>query len=85
MWIMWFYFRRLLSKRLQNIVLCNNPRANFQLILNNQRMIIANWEFRSREGMSNQDSIPVGYVPPACQPYMFRWPPLDVSASGVGW
>ena len=33
-----------------------------------------------------QDSIPVGCVPPACQPYVFWWPPLDVSkgAGGVG-
>ena len=30
------------------------------------------------------DSIPVEWVLPACQPYMFRWPPLDVSTGGVG-
>ena len=28
-----------------------------------------------------QDSIPVGCVPPACQPYAFQWLPLDVSTS----
>ena len=28
-----------------------------------------------------QDSIPVGCIPPARQPYMIRWPPLDVSTS----
>ena len=26
-----------------------------------------------------QDNIPVGCVPPACQPYVFRWLSLDVS------
>ena len=26
-----------------------------------------------------QDSIPVGCLPPACQPYVFQWPLLDVS------
>ena len=26
-----------------------------------------------------QESIPVGCVLPACQPYVFRWPPLGVS------
>ena len=26
-----------------------------------------------------QDSIPVGCVPRACQPYVLRWPPLGVS------
>ena len=33
------------------------------------------------EGQNNleQDSIPVGCVPLACQPYMFQWPVLDVS------
>ena len=30
-----------------------------------------------------QDSIPVGCVPPACQPYAFQWLPLDVS-TGMG-
>ena len=30
-----------------------------------------------------QESIPVGYIPPACQLHMFQRPPLDVSA-GVG-
>ena len=29
-----------------------------------------------------QDSIPVGCVPPTCQLYVFRWPPLDVSTGG---
>ena len=29
-----------------------------------------------------QESIPVGCVPPACQPYMFWWPPLGVSSGG---
>ena len=31
-----------------------------------------------------QDSIPVGCVPLASQPYVFWWPPLDVSTSGGG-
>ena len=31
---------------------------------------------------TEQDSIPVGCTPPACQPYMFRWPLLDVSTGG---
>ena len=31
-----------------------------------------------------QDSIPVGRIPPACQLYVFLWPPLDVSTSGDG-
>ena len=31
-----------------------------------------------------QDSIPAGYVAPACRTYMLRWPPLDVSIGGVG-
>ena len=26
-----------------------------------------------------QESIPVGCIPPACQPYVFRWPPLIVN------
>ena len=29
-----------------------------------------------------QECIPVGCILSACQPYMFRWPPLDVS---TGW
>ena len=32
--------------------------------------------------MEKQDSTPVGCVPPACQPYVFRWPPLGVSTGG---
>ena len=31
---------------------------------------------------SQQDSIPVGCVPPASQPYVFSWPPLAVSKVG---
>ena len=31
-----------------------------------------------------EDSIPVGCVPPACQPHVFRWLPLDVSPAGGG-
>ena len=31
-----------------------------------------------------QDSTPVGCIPPACQPYVFQWPPLDVSTGGRG-
>ena len=30
----------------------------------------------------NQEIIPVGCLPPACQPSLFRWPPLGVSTSG---
>ena len=26
-----------------------------------------------------QDTIPVGSVPPTCEPYVFWWPPLDIS------
>ena len=33
---------------------------------------------------SKQESIPVGCVPPACQPDMFWWPPLGVRTGG-GW
>ena len=29
-----------------------------------------------------RESILVGCVPPACQPYVFRWPPLNIS---MGW
>ena len=29
-----------------------------------------------------QDSIQVGCVPPACQPYVFWWPPLGVGPGG---
>ena len=29
-----------------------------------------------------QERIPVGCVPPALQPYVLWWPPLDVSAGG---
>ena len=29
-----------------------------------------------------QESIPVGCILPACQPYVFRWPPLGVSTGG---
>ena len=32
-----------------------------------------------------QDSISVEYIPPDCQPYLFRWLPLGVSTSaGIG-
>ena len=31
---------------------------------------------------TRQESIAVGCVPPACQPYMFWWLPLGVSTSG---
>ena len=31
--------------------------------------------------MYKQESISVGWPPPACQPYVFRWPPIDVSTS----
>ena len=31
-----------------------------------------------------QDSIPVGCIPAACQPYAFQWPPLDVNSGGGG-
>ena len=31
-----------------------------------------------------QDSIPVGCPPPACQPYVFWWPRLDVSGRKGG-
>ena len=35
------------------------------------------------KNICQQDGIPVGCVPPACQ--LFQWPPLDVSASeGLG-
>ena len=34
------------------------------------------------EHYGEQDSIPVGCVPPAGQPYVLPWPPLDVSS---GW
>ena len=30
-----------------------------------------------------QESVPVGYVPPACQSYMFWWPPLGISTGVV--
>ena len=30
-----------------------------------------------------QNRMLVGCVPPACQPYVFWWSPLDVSSSGV--
>ena len=30
-----------------------------------------------------EESIPVGCVPPVCQPYVFRWPPLDASTDGL--
>ena len=33
--------------------------------------------------MYHQESIPVGCVPPACQPYIFWWPPLGVSTRVV--
>ena len=29
-----------------------------------------------------QESIPVGCVPPACQPYVLQWPPLHVRTVG---
>ena len=31
-----------------------------------------------------QDNIPVGCLPPVCQPYLFWCPPLDVSTVMVG-
>ena len=31
-----------------------------------------------------QDSIIVGCVPPSCQPYVFQWPPQDVSIPEEG-
>ena len=31
-----------------------------------------------------QESILLGYVPPTWQLYMFWWPPLCISTSGVG-
>ena len=31
-----------------------------------------------------QDGIPIGCVPPACQPYVFQCPPLDISTPGGG-
>ena len=31
-----------------------------------------------------QESIPVGCILPACQPYVFQWPPVDASSSGEG-
>ena len=39
------------------------------------------------EGQNNleQDSIPVGCVPPACQPYVFKRPVLDVSTMVGVW
>ena len=40
---------------------------------------------KSLNSVSKQDSIPVGCAPSACQPYVFLWPPLDVSTSrGLG-
>ena len=36
-------------------------------------------------GNKQQESIPVGCILPACQPYVFWWPPLDVrTGEGVG-
>ena len=45
------------------------------------------WEFKLDPNTCQlQDSILVGCAPPACQTYMFQWPPLDISTSrgGVG-
>ena len=39
---------------------------------------LENFEVKNK---SRQDSIPVKCVLPACQPYVFWWPPLDVSTS----
>ena len=33
---------------------------------------------------TEQDSIPVGCIPPASQPYVFWWSLLDVSTGGWG-
>ena len=39
-------------------------------------------QYPETQTLSQQDSIPVGYVPPAYQPYVFWWPPLAVSTGG---
>ena len=36
------------------------------------------------EHSRKQDSIPVGCIPSACQPYMLWWPPLGVSTGAEG-
>ena len=38
--------------------------------------------FRGSQIQTQQNSIPLGYVPPASQLYVFWWLPLDVSTDG---
>ena len=44
------------------------------------------WSMRICRNIWKQESIPVRYALPACQPYMFWWLPIGVSTSGdEGW
>ena len=54
----------------------SNLQCSLRLILHEQIAL-------SMSGYScKQESIPVECIPPACQPYVFWWPPLGVSTSG---
>ena len=58
-----------LTKMLFKVILYWSQSVNFRLLLYPLLLV---------------KSIPVGYVPPTCQPYELQWPTLGVSTSGWG-
>ena len=47
-----------------------------------KRFLLHCWILRDLKTQMLQESIPVGGLPPTCQPYVFWWPSLGVSTSG---
>ena len=68
-----------------SINLPNADRLKFSFVLW-RKGILTCWDKDSLAFIYNNqpDSIPVGCIPPPCQPYVFQWPPLDVSTC-EGW
>ena len=53
-------------------------------LIRRESVFLGVWENNLNAKIIKQESISVGCVPPACQPYVFRWLPLRTGGKGEG-
>ena len=64
----------------KDYILTPSVRANLRDL---SRVVCAGYDIMKFVFYKKQESIPVGCIPPACQPCVFQWPP-DVNTMGGG-